>query len=133
MWNIYFLKNQFFQKRSSSEKAYAVQKYLLRKRITSADIFILNNLSGRKVALPKSNCPKKYPILKKWLLGRSFALKSRHSEKITATRKIQFRKRSSSRKTAAQKKQLLRKSNCCVEVVSLKECEEVVSLKIKLP
>ena len=36
-------------------------------------------------------------------------------------------------KTAAVlKKQLPRKSNCCVELVTLKKCEEVVSTKIKL-
>ena len=37
-------------------------------------------------------------------------------------------------KTAAVlKKQLPRKSNCCVEVVTLKKFEEVASTKIKLP
>ena len=36
------------------------------------------------------------------------------------------------KKDAALKKQLLRKSNCCIELVTLKKCEEVASPKIKL-
>ena len=57
------------------EKVDAVQKYLLRKSNSSVDIFILNNSSTKKVAVPKSNYPKELPIRKWWLLGRSFALK----------------------------------------------------------
>ena len=36
------------------------------------------------------------------------------------------------KKAAVMKKQLPRKSNCCVEVVTLTKCEEVASPKIKL-
>ena len=55
-----------------SENVYAVQKYLPQKSSTSVDLFILNNSSTKNVGVPKSNCP---PILKKWLLVRSFGLK----------------------------------------------------------
>ena len=47
-------------------------------------------------------------------------------KKITAARKWLIRKRSSSKKAAAPK------SNCYVEVVTLKKCEEEASPKIKL-
>ena len=75
MRNIAYLKSLLFPKYSSSEKARAVQKYLLRKSSYSVDVFILNNSSAKKVAVPKSNCPKELPIFKWWLLGRSFGLK----------------------------------------------------------
>ena len=51
-----------------------MQKYLLQKKSSSVDIFILNNFSAKKVvAAPRSKCAKEFPILKKWLFGRSFA------------------------------------------------------------
>ena len=36
------------------------------------------------------------------------------------------------KKAAVLKKWLLRESNCCVEIVTLKKCEEVASPKIKM-
>ena len=66
---------QLFRKCSSYEKVDAVQKYLLRKSSPSIDIFILNNTSAKKLAVTKSNCPKELSIHKKWLFGKSFALK----------------------------------------------------------
>ena len=56
-------------------ESYAVQKYLLWKRIHSVGIFILNNFFAKKVAIPKGKCLKKLPILNKWLFGWSFAPK----------------------------------------------------------
>ena len=58
MQNIAFPKNYFFQKGNSSE-----------------NVFILNSFSTKKIGFPESTCPKELPILKKWLVGRSFALK----------------------------------------------------------
>ena len=51
-----------------------------------------------------------------------------------AGKKWLFWKRSSSKKASALKKELLRKSNSCdtLKKVTLKSCEEVVFLKIKL-
>ena len=48
---------------------------MLRQRSSSVDIFILSNSSAKKVAVPKSNCPKELSMLKKWLLSTSFAPK----------------------------------------------------------
>ena len=62
-WKISFFQND------------AMQKYLLRKGSSSVDIFILNNSSAKMVVVLKSNQPEELPILKKWLLGRSFTLK----------------------------------------------------------
>ena len=53
MRNIAFLKNQFFPKCSFSEKADAVQKYLLQNSSSLLDIFILNSSSE------KNNCSEK--------------------------------------------------------------------------
>ena len=72
----FFPEKSAFLKSSSFEKADDVQNYLLRQRSSSVDIFILNSSSAKKVAVSKSNCPKELPILKKWLLGKSFAPKS---------------------------------------------------------
>ena len=70
-----FLKNSLFPKCSFFGNVDVVQKYLPQKSSCSIDIFLLNNSSAKKITLPKSNCPKELPILKKWLLGRSFTLK----------------------------------------------------------
>ena len=40
-----------------------MQKYLLRQKSSSVDIFILSNSFTKKVAVPKSNYPKELPIL----------------------------------------------------------------------
>ena len=87
MRGIFFLKKNFLRKCSSSEKADAVQKYLVRKKSSSVDISILSNSSAKKVVFPKSNYPKEHPIVKKWPLRKVSLRKSRNSEKITATRK----------------------------------------------
>ena len=79
---IAFLKNYLFPKCSFSEKVNAVQKYVLRKSSSSADIFFLNNSFAKNIAVPKSNCPKGLPNLKKWLFGRSIALRLESKEKI---------------------------------------------------
>ena len=118
-------KFTFFLKCSSSERADDVQKNMLWKSSPFADICILNNSFAKKVALPKSYYPKELlSILKWWLLGRNFAQKKSHSEKITAAKNWLLWKRSSSKKSDALSKQLLRKSNCCVVVTDLKKCEE---------
>ena len=132
MRNICFLKNELFRRSSSSEKADAVQKYLLRQRSSSIDIFILSNFSAKKVAVPKSNCTKELPILKKWLLGRRFAQKNQVFLKNNCCKEMTLSKTELLKKEAALKKQLLRKSNCCVGAVTLKKCKEVASRKIKL-
>ena len=70
----------------------AVQKYLLWKSSSFLDIFILNS-SSEKIAVPKSNCCKEPPILKKWLLYRIFAPKKKlfwknnSCEKVTVLKK----------------------------------------------
>ena len=92
MRNITFLKNKLFPKRSFSEKVDTVQKYLLWKSSSFLDIFILNS-SSEKIAVPKSNCCKEPPILKKWLLYRIFAPKKKlfwknnSCEKVTVLKK----------------------------------------------
>ena len=86
---IAFLKNHFFPKSSFSEKVDAVPKYLLWKSSFILDIFNQNSSSEKKNVL-KSKCRKELPVLKKWLLCRSFTPK----------------------KEAIVKKQLLRKSDC---------------------
>ena len=53
MRNIAFLKNQFFPKRSFSEKADTVQQYLLQNSSSLLDIFILKSSSE------KNNCSEK--------------------------------------------------------------------------
>ena len=82
-----------------------------------------------KRAVPKSNCHKKLLILKKWLHCRIFVLKKSYSEKITAAKVTVLKK---VKKAAALKKYLLRKCDCCVEVVTLKKCEKVACPKIEL-
>ena len=106
MRNIAFLKDKLFPKCSYSEKVDVVQKYLLWKCSSSVDVLILNNSLVKKVTVPKSNCPKNRPILKKWLLGRSLALKKLLFWKVDAN-KWMFWKRSCSEEIAAQKKYLL--------------------------
>ena len=123
------VKNQFFPKRTLFEKVDAVQKYLLWKSSSFLHSFILNS-SCEKIAIPKSNWRKELPILKKWLLWRVFAPKSKLFWKNNSCEKVNVLKKE---KTAAVlKKHLPRKINCCVEVVTLKKGEEVASTKTKL-
>ena len=75
MRNIAFPKSQLFAKTNSSEKVDAAQKYLVQKSASSEKFLILKSFSTKKFGVPKSTYPKELPILKKWLLGRSFALK----------------------------------------------------------
>ena len=49
---------------------------LLWQSSSSVDIFIRNNFSAKKLAVPKSKWPKELLIFEKWLLGRSFAQKN---------------------------------------------------------
>ena len=74
---------------------------------------------------------KKVTVLKNYLFSRTGCSVEVSLKKITGAKRL-FLKRSSSKKVAALKKYLLRKSNFCVEVLSLKKCEEVASPKIKL-
>ena len=91
-----FLKNQFFPQYSFAEKVDAVQKYLLWKSSSSFfDMFILNSSSG-KIAVPKSNCCKEPPILKKWLLYKIFALKKKLFWKNNSCEKVTSEKGESS-------------------------------------
>ena len=46
----------------------------VQKSTSSENAFILDSFSTKKVCVPKSTCPKELPILKKWLLDKSFAL-----------------------------------------------------------
>ena len=84
--------------------------YLVQKSTYSENFFILNSFSTQKVGVPKSTCPKELPILKKWLLGRSFALKFSYSEKndcceeVTVLKKKFIRKGNTSEEIAAPKK-----------------------------
>ena len=111
------LKNQFFPKCSFSEKVDAVQKYLLWKSSSFLAIFILNSSSE------KNSCSEK------WLLCRIFAPKKKLFWKDNSCEKVSVLKKE---KTAGVlKKYLPRKSNFCVEVGTLKKCEEVASTKIK--
>ena len=64
--------------------------YLLRKSSCSADIFILNISSPKKVAVLKRSYPKEQPTLKKSLLGGSSAKVA--TEKIPAAKKSFFEK-----------------------------------------
>ena len=105
-----------------------MQKYLLWKSSSFLGIFILNSYS-EKIAVPKSNCRKELPILKKWLLCRIFAPKKKLFWKNNSCEKRTFLKKEKT--TAVLKKQLRRKSNCCVEVVTLKKCEGVASARIE--
>ena len=57
---------------------------MLQKSDSAVDIFILNNFSSKKEAVPKSNCPKELSVFNNWLLGCSEKVAS---EKITATKK----------------------------------------------
>ena len=75
---------------------------------------------------------EKVTVLKNYLFSRTGCSVEVSLKKITGAKKRLFLKRSSSKKVAALKKYLLRKSNFCVEVHSLKKCEEVASPKIKL-
>ena len=81
----------------------------------SVDIFILNNSSAKKIAV----------------LIEVSLWKSSCSEKVTASIKVTFLKKELLKKSCFEEK-LIRKSDCCVEVITLKKCEEVASLKIKL-
>ena len=109
-----FWKISFFRKCSSSERVDAVQKYLLQKSSSSVYIFILNNSSTKKVAVPKSNCFKE-PAFKTWLLGISFVLKNGCSEKASAAETIS----DCSEKGAPQKKQILFRNSCSDKVTKL--------------
>ena len=58
MQNIPLLKNWLF-----FQNAALLKKLML---CSSVDMFILNNSFAKIVAVPKSNCPKKLHIIKKW-------------------------------------------------------------------
>ena len=51
---------------------------------------------------------------------------------MAAVKRWLFWKRKLLKKSSSSDKKMLEKSNCCVEVVTLKKCEEVVSPKINL-
>ena len=104
-----FSEKLAFWKCNSSENVNAVQKYLLRKSSSSVDIFILKYSSTLKEATRKSYYPKEICILKRWLLGRSFALE-----------KLLFWKNNYCKKVT------------CAEIVTRKKCEKVAPLKLKL-
>ena len=87
---------------------------------------------AKKVALPKSNYPKELPILKWWLLARSFTQNKELFWKNNCCKELTALKKELIKKADALKKQLLRKSYCCVEVITLIKCEEVDCSKIKL-
>ena len=57
------------------------------KRALQYISLILSNSSFKKGAVPKSNCPRELPILKKWLRNRILDPKNRYSEKIIDARK----------------------------------------------
>ena len=103
-----FWKICFFRKIGSSETVDAIQKYLLRNSSSSVDTFILNNSFVKKVAVPKSNYPKEFPILKWWLLGRSFAPKNQLFWKNNCCKQLTALKKELVKKAVALNKQLLR-------------------------
>ena len=111
MRNIAFLKNHFIPKCSFSEKADAVQKYLLHNSSSALDIFILRS-SSKKITV--------VTVVKNFLFSRSgcsveVSLRKRsYFEKITRGKKWLFwkrRKSSCSEETAAPKKQLVCRSS----------------------
>ena len=74
---------------------------------------------------PKTQLFRKLTILNNFLFSRSVCSVEVCSGK-EAILKDELLK-----KAAVLKKQLLRESNCCIEVVTLKKCEEVASSKTK--
>ena len=72
-WEQLFWRRSFFRIVTSSQQLFFQNNYFS----TSVDIFILNISSTKKVVIPKSNCPRELPILKKWLIGRK-VLPSNH-------------------------------------------------------
>ena len=123
MRKLIFWKISLFQKCTFSEKVDAVQKYLLWKSSSFLDIFILSSSSEKK-AIPKSNC-KEPPILNKWLFYRIFAPKKKLKQLLQKSDCSEKGENNSC-------SELPQKSNCCVEVVTLKKREELASTKIKL-
>ena len=137
MRNIAFPKISFFQKVTLLKKlrrsTWFKKVPLLHLLFFFYLVFIVNSFSTKKVRAPKSTRPKQLPILKKWLLGRSFALKKEVFWKKWLLRRGDCSyKRSSSKKVASLKKYELRKINFCVVVVTLKKSEKLASPEIKL-
>ena len=112
-----------------------IEKYLLQKINSSVYIFILN-----KFLHQESSCSEKVVFLKNYLFWRTGCpvevslWKSSYSKnkKKNCRKEAILLEKELPKKVTALKKWLLRKSNCCVEVVTPKKCEEVASPKIKL-
>ena len=66
-WEQLFWRRSFFRTVTSSQQLFFQNNYFS----TSVDIFILNSSSTKMVVIPKSNCTRELPILKKWLIGRN--------------------------------------------------------------
>ena len=79
-----FSEKLVFSKCSVSEKVDVVQKYLFRKSSSSVDIFIQNNSSAKKVAVP----PKKHLFSRSGYPVEVWRWKSSYSKKITAAKKL---------------------------------------------
>ena len=64
-------KSRFFENVALLKKLMVCRSTCFNQRRSSLDIFILSNYSTKKIAIPKSNCPKELLILTKWLFGRN--------------------------------------------------------------
>ena len=89
-WKISFFQNVVFLKRMVLCRSTCFEKAAL-----FLDVFILNSYP-KNIAVPKSNCRKELPILKKWLVCWIFA-----------PRKSVFWKNNSCKKVTVLKKELL--------------------------
>ena len=97
------------------------------ERVALLQISFFETISPpKKVAVQKSNYPKVVTPRQKICSEKVAILKKNCCKEVTVLKKELVKK------ADALKKQLLGKSNCCVEVRTLKKCEEKASLKIKL-
>ena len=101
-----------FQNFGTSKNADAAQMYLLRSEELFSRYLCSKQIVHKKVAVPRSNCPKELPVLTKILF-----LKIRYSEKNDCCKEMTLSKTENFKKAAALKKYILRKSKCCIEVV----------------
>ena len=120
-WKIRFLQNVTFLKRLMLCRSTCFKKVARFKHLCS-------NSSSEKIAVPKSKCHKSFLFSRSDCSVEVSLRKRNYSEKITLAKKWLIWKRR--KKQLFWKNSLPRKSNC-VEVVTLKKCEEVTSPKMK--
>ena len=89
------------ERKRSYESTYS-QQVAFQKKVGNGEYFFSEKLTFPKCSssvLPKSNCPMELFILKKWLLGRSSALKN----------KIFWKKKKKKKKELHKKAEALKK------------------------